>query len=55
MLRTLRSEAKDTTAVAAKNHCHVGKARVYTPEDVVQLREERERLDREKVAKAKMR
>jgi len=27
---------------------------VYTAEDVVQLREERERLDREKVAKAKM-
>jgi len=55
MLRTLRSGAKDTTAVAAKDRRHLGKACVYTAEDVVQLREERERLDREKVAKAKMR
>jgi len=55
MLRTLCSGAKDTTAVAAKDCRHLGKACVYTAEDVVQLREERERLDREKVAKAKMR
>jgi len=54
MLRTLRSGAKDITAVAAKNSHHLGNARVYTAEDVVQLREERERLDREKVVKAKM-
>jgi len=55
MLRTLHSEAKDATAVAAKYCRHLGKARVYTAEDVVQLTEERERLDREKVAKATMR
>jgi len=55
MLRTLRSGAQDTTAVAAEDCCHLGKACEYTAEDVVQLREERERLDREKVAKAKMR
>jgi hypothetical protein len=55
MLRTLRSGAKDTTVVAAKDRRHLGKARVYTAEDVVQLREGRERLDREKVTKAKMR
>jgi len=55
MLRTLRSGAKDTNQVAAKDRCHLGKARVYTAEDVVQLGEERERLGREKVTKAKMR
>jgi len=53
MLRILHSGAKDTTVAAAKNCYHLGKARVYTAEDVVQLMEERERLDREKVAKAK--
>jgi hypothetical protein len=46
MLRTLHSGAKDTNGVAAKDHRHLGKARVYTTEDVVQLREARERLDR---------
>jgi hypothetical protein len=35
MLRTLCSGAKDTTAVAAKDRRHLGKARVYTAEDVV--------------------
>jgi len=55
MLRTLRSGAKDPTAVVANDRHHLGKAHVYTAEDVVQLREERERLDREEVAKAKMR
>jgi transposase-like protein len=54
MLRTLRSGAKDTTVVAAKDPCHLGKARVYTAEDVVQLKEERERLNRENIVKAKM-
>jgi len=54
MLRTLCSGAKDTNVVAAKDRRHPGKARVYTAEDVVQLREERERLDREKVTNAKM-
>jgi len=54
-LRTLRSGAKDTTVVAGNDRRHPGKARGYTAEDVVQLREERERLDREKVTKAKMR
>jgi len=55
MVRTLHSGAKDTNAVEAKNRCHLGKAGVYTAEDVVQLREERERLHREKVTKAEMR
>jgi hypothetical protein len=55
MLKTLCSVAENTTVVAAKgrhNHC---KACVYTAEDVVQHREQRERLDIEKVAKAKIR
>jgi len=54
MLRTLCSEAKDITVVAAKGRCHLGKSCVYTAEDVVQLREQRERLDQGGVAKAKM-
>ena len=48
MLRTLRSGAKDTNVVPAKDLCHLGKAHVYTAEDVVQLREERERLEEKK-------
>ena len=55
MLRTLRSGAKDTNVVAAMDRHHLGKAGVYTAENVVQLREERERPDRGKVTKAKMR
>jgi len=54
MLKTLHLEVKDTTPVVAKDHHHLGKAHVYTVEDVVQLREKRKRLDREKVAQAKM-
>jgi len=54
MPRTLCSGANDTTAVTAKGHLRLGKTGVYTADDVVQLREEREMLDREKVAKAKM-
>jgi len=49
MLRTLRSGAKDTNVVAAKDRCHLGKASVFTAEDVFQISEERERLEREKV------
>ena len=52
MLRTHCSGAKDTTVVAAKDCCHPSKACVYTAVEVVQLREERMMLDREKVAKA---
>jgi len=44
MLRTLRSGANDTNLVAATERSHLGKARVYTAEDVVQLREESLRL-----------
>jgi len=54
LLRTLPSGAKDTNVVAAKDRHHLGKVCVYTAEDGVQLREERERLDREEVTKAKM-
>jgi len=55
MLGTLRSEAEDTNVVARKDCRHLGKACVYTPEDEVQLSEERKRLDRENVTKATMR
>jgi len=55
MLRTHHSGAKNTTVVATKDCRNLCKARVHTAEDVVQLREERGRLDREKVTKAKMR
>ena len=55
ILRTLRSEAKDTTVVATKNRRYLRKARAYTAEDVVQLREQCKRLDRDKVTKAKIR
>jgi len=54
MLRTLRPGAKKTTAEAATDCRHIAKARVYTAENVVQHREERKRLHREKVAEAKM-
>jgi len=42
-LSTLRSEAKDATGVAAKDCHRLGNGCMYTAEDVVQLREERER------------
>ena len=51
ILRTLYSEAKDTTVTASKDCHHLGKSCVYIAENVVQLRKERERLDREKVTK----
>jgi hypothetical protein len=54
MVRFLRSGAQDTTVAIANDWCHLCKARVYTIEDVVQLREERERIDREKATKIKM-
>jgi len=47
--------AKITTVVVAKDHNQLGKASVYTAEEVVQIRAERERLDRETVATVKMR
>jgi len=53
MLRTLRSGTNNTTVVAAKDCRHLDKARVLTAEDVVQPRDEKERRDRENVAKAK--
>ncbi|KAF8538642.1 hypothetical protein BDD12DRAFT_884607 [Trichophaea hybrida] len=55
MVRFLPSGAKNTTAVAAKDRRHLGKACVYSAEDVVQLREERERIDQENAAKIKKR
>jgi len=54
MLRTLCSGDKDTTVAVGMDHCHLGKACVYTGEDAVQLREESEWLDKERVAKAKV-
>jgi hypothetical protein len=53
MPRTLLSPAKDTNLVAANDRHHLGNARVFTADDVVQLLEERDRLDREKVPTAK--
>lgn len=53
-MRFLRSGAKDITDMVAKDQRHHGKDRVYTAEDVVQHREERERIDQEQAAKTKM-
>jgi hypothetical protein len=50
-VRFLRSGAKDITAAVAKHGRHPGKSRVCTAEDVVQLREERKRIDQENAAK----
>jgi hypothetical protein len=55
MVRFLHSGVNNTTAVAAQDGSHLGKARVYTAEDMVLLREEKERIDQEQVAKIKMR
>jgi hypothetical protein len=55
MLTTLRSGDKDTNVVGAQDPCHRGEARVYTAENVVQLREETERLDSEIVTNANVR
>jgi hypothetical protein len=55
MVRFLQSVAEDTTAVPANDCHHIGKAPVYTAEDVMMLREERERIDQEKAAKTQMR
>jgi len=54
MLKILCSGAKDTTVVTVKDYHHLGKAHVYTAEDVVKLRKERDWLAREIVARAKM-
>lgn len=54
MLRTLHSSANDTTAVANKDHCHLGTACIKTAENVVQLSKERDWLDRVKVANSSM-
>jgi hypothetical protein len=53
MVRFLRFGDKNTTAATAKDWHHLGKACVYTAEDVVQLREEREQINQEKAAKIK--
>ena len=54
MLRTLCSRAKYNNLAATKDCCQLSKDRVYIAEDVVHLREERERLDRENVTKGKI-
>src|ERR1700687_3458340 len=54
MVRFLCSGVKDTTAAAGEDRRHLDKARVYTAEDVVQLRDMRERIDQETAAKIKM-
>ena len=55
LLRILCLGDKDISVVAAMVRHHLGKACVYTADDVVQLRKEKQMLDRGKVAKAKMR
>jgi hypothetical protein len=55
MLRDLRSQAKDVSVAATKDRRHLTKARVITHADVVALREERLRLDRQKEERAKKR
>jgi hypothetical protein len=55
MVRFLCSGVKDTTAATAEVWRYIDKTRVYTAQDVVQLRDERKRIDQEKAAKIKMR
>ena len=45
MIRTLRSRAKDTSAAATKDRCHLTKARVIDNEKVVHMMEEKEQKD----------
>ena len=51
MIRTLRSEAKDTSAAAAKDHHHLAKARLIGSEGVVQMREDKLQKDAVKAPK----
>ncbi|KAF8536698.1 hypothetical protein BDD12DRAFT_807569 [Trichophaea hybrida] len=55
MLRNLHSQAKDLSAIAAKDRRQLTKARVITQKEVVPLREERERKEAEKSARAESR
>jgi hypothetical protein len=55
MLRNLHSQAKDLSAIAAKDRHQHTKARVITQKEVVQLREERERKESEKSARTESR
>jgi hypothetical protein len=55
ILRNLRSQAKDISVAAAKDRRQLTKARVITQEDVVHLREEREKKEAAKTAKAEVR
>jgi hypothetical protein len=47
MQKTLCLGAKDTTVAAANDYHHLGKACVYTADNVIQLGETRETLDRD--------
>jgi len=55
ILRNLRSQAKDLSAVSAEDRRQLTKARVITHEDVVHLREEREQNEAEKSTRAEAR
>jgi hypothetical protein len=55
MLRTLSSQAKDLSAASAKDRRQLTKARVFTQEDVVHLREERQQMEAEKSARVEAR
>jgi hypothetical protein len=55
MIRTLRSGAKDVSATSAKDRRHMTKGRVIDTEEVVRLREERNRIDAAKAKKVKNR
>ena len=52
MLKDLRSKAKDLSSAAAKDHRQLSKARVIDLEEVVRLRDERERKDNIKAVRA---
>ena len=51
MIRTLRPGAKDTSAAAAKDSCHLAKAKVVDSEGVVQMREDKLQKDAVKAPK----
>ena len=52
MLKDLHSKAKDLSSAAARDRRQLSKARVIDSEEVVRLRDKRERVDSEKAARA---
>ena len=52
MLKDLHSKAKYLSSAAARGHRQLSKARVIDSEEVVRLRDKRERVDSEEAARA---